>query len=140
VAQRDRLDLAEFVEMPGRVSNDVLFTALRTMDVGVSCDPINSYNDNCTMNKVLEYMAFGKPQVLFDLREGRASAGAAAVYVPENSAQKLAEALVNLIDDPAQCARLGQLGRERLHAELGWERSVEALLAAYKTVLGAEKD
>ena len=68
------------------MSNDFLFTAHKTIDLGVACDPINDYNDHCTMNKVLEYMAFGKPQVMFDLREGRESAGDAAWYVPENSA------------------------------------------------------
>jgi glycosyltransferase involved in cell wall biosynthesis len=58
--QRDALGLEAFVDMPGRVSNEFLFTALATMDLGVACDPINDYNDHCTMNKTLEYMAFGK--------------------------------------------------------------------------------
>ena len=134
VAQRDRLGLREFVELPGRVSNESLFTALATMDVGVSCDPINTYNDHCTMNKVLEYMTFAKPQVLFDLKEGRASAGDAAIYVPENSAQKLGEAIVRLLDDPALRERMGRVGEERLRTQLNWERSVEQLLKAYQVV------
>ena len=135
VAQRDRLGLREFVEMPGRVTNEYLFTALRTMDVGVSCDPINTYNDHCTMNKVLEYMIFAKPQVLFDLKEGRASAGDAAVYVSENSAEKFAEALDRLLDDPAARERMGRLGEERIRVELNWEYSVKRLLGAYKNVI-----
>ena len=57
IEQRDRLGLREYVDMPGRVSNEALFEGLSTMDLGVSCDPINPYNDHCTMNKVLEYMA-----------------------------------------------------------------------------------
>ena len=129
---RDRLGLREFVELPGRVSNESLFTALATMDVGVSCDPINTYNDHCTMNKVLEYMTFAKPQVLFDLKEGRASAGDAAVYVPENSAEKLGEAIVRLLNDPALREKMGRLGEERLRTQLNWERSVEQLLKAYQ--------
>ena len=132
LAQRDRLGLREFVELPGRVSNESLFTALATMDVGVSCDPINTYNDHCTMNKVLEYMTFAKPQVLFDLKEGRASAGDAAVYVPENSAEKLGEAIVRLLNDPALREKMGRLGEERLRTQLNWERSVEQLLKAYQ--------
>ncbi|HMO66099.1 MAG TPA: glycosyltransferase family 4 protein [Verrucomicrobiota bacterium] len=136
VALRDALGLREFVEMPGRVSNAALFAALQTMDVGVGCDPINPYNDHCTMNKTLEYMAFGKPQVVFDLREARASAGDAAVYVGENSAAKLGDAILGLLDDPARRAAMGTLGRERLHRELGWERSVAELRAAYRAALG----
>ena len=135
VALRDRLGLGDFVTMPGRVSDAELFTALRTMDVGVACDPRNPYNDHCTMNKALEYMAFAKPQVMFDLVEGRASAGDAAVYVPENSAALLGDAIVKLLDDPAARERMGRLGAERLRTELNWERSAAQLRAAYAKAL-----
>jgi glycosyltransferase involved in cell wall biosynthesis len=131
IRQRDRLQLKGFVDMPGRVSNDFLFTALRTIDLGVSCDPINSYNDHCTMNKVLEYMAFGKAQVMFDLKEGRASAGEAAAYVGENSASRLGEMVCQLLDDPVRREKMGRMGQERLRTQLNWERSVEQLLEAY---------
>ena len=136
VALRDELGLGEFVDLPGRVSNEFLFTGLRTMDLGVSSDPINPYNDHCTMNKVLEYMAFAKPQVMFDLKEGRFSAGDAARYVPENSAQALGRAIAGMLDDPAECKRMGRLGHERFHTHLNWEKSVEQLKAAYARALG----
>jgi glycosyltransferase involved in cell wall biosynthesis len=135
VRQRSQAGLKEYVDLPGRVSNEFLFTALQTMDLGASCDPINSYNEHCTMNKVLEYMAFGKAQVMFDLKEGRASAGEAAIYVPENSAVKLAEAIVGLLDDSQKRAAMGAAGAERLRHDLNWERSVEQLLKAYETAL-----
>lgn len=131
VAQRDRLGLRDHVDLPGRVTNDFLFAGLRTIDLGVSCDPINPYNNNCTMNKVLEYMTFAKAQVLFDLEEGRASAGNAAVYVDENSAVKLAEAIHRLLEDPAAREEMGRLGQERIRTQLNWERSAQKLLAAY---------
>jgi glycosyltransferase involved in cell wall biosynthesis len=135
VAQRDRLGLQDFVDLPGLVTNEFLFTALRTMDVGMSGDPSNNYNDRCTMNKVLEYMTFAKPQVLFDLKEGRASAGDAAWYVPENSAEKFGEAIVGLLDDSAARERMGRLGAERSRTELHWERSVKQLMQGYEAVL-----
>ncbi len=134
VTLRSELALDDFVAMPGRVSDQYLSEALKTIDVGVSCDPINSYNDHCTMNKVLEYMAFGKPQVMFDLKEGRVSAGEAAVYVVENSSEKLGDAIVDLLDDPEKRMRLGQIGYERLRDDLGWERSVKALGKVYESV------
>ena len=129
--QREERGLNDCVEMPGRVSNEFLFTALRTMDLGVSSDPKNPYNDHCTMNKVLEYMAFGKPQVMFDLKEGRASAGEAAEYVGENSPTELAEAISRLLDAPAELERMGRIGLERSRSMLSWEGSVTQLLAAY---------
>jgi glycosyltransferase involved in cell wall biosynthesis len=139
IEQRNRLRLADYVDMPGRVSNDYLFTALRTIDLGVSCDPINSYNDHCTMNKVLEYMAFAKPQVMFDLKEGRASAAEAALYVTENSASRLAEKISQLLDDAGAREKMGRLGFERILTQLNWQRSVEQLLAAYRSILKEEK-
>ena len=101
-----------------------------------SSDPINPYNDHCTMNKVLEYMTFGKAQVMFDLREGRFSAGEAACYVSENSAEALGEAISGLLENPAARERMGRLGRERFHSQLNWEKSVEQLEAAYQRALG----
>ncbi|MDB6139372.1 MAG: glycosyl transferase family protein [Verrucomicrobiaceae bacterium] len=130
--QRDALGLQAQVDMPGRVTNEFLFTALKTMDLGVACDPINAYNDHCTMNKTLEYMAFAKPQVMFGTREGRFSAGDAAHYVMENSAEKLGDAILEMLDDPAKCERMGQIGYQRLTTELCWEKSVERLLATYE--------
>jgi glycosyltransferase involved in cell wall biosynthesis len=135
VTLRDRLGLQQHVDLPGRVTNEFLFSALRTIDLGVSCDPINPYNDHCTMNKVLEYMAFGKAQVLFDLKEGRFSAGEAAVYVSENSPIRLAEAIAGVLDDGASRDRMAAAGLERFRTELNWEKSVEQLLIAYHRTL-----
>lgn len=136
VKLRNDLDLQEYVDLPGRVSNDYLFTTLQTMDLGVSCDPINSYNDHCTMNKVLEYMAFGKAQVMFDLKEGRASAGEAAWYVNENSAAQLGDAIAQLLDQPELRESMGREGSRRLQANLNWEKSVEQLCHAYMVACG----
>ncbi|MEZ5385559.1 MAG: glycosyltransferase family 4 protein [Prosthecobacter sp.] len=132
VALRDELGLQDQVCMPGRVSDEFLCRALRSIDLGVACDPINAYNDHCTMNKVLEYMAFAKPIVMFGTVEGRFSAGEGAVYVMENSAEQLGDAILSLLDDPARCEHLGTTGHARLANELNWERSVEQLLAAYR--------
>ena len=133
VALRDQKQLGNCVDIPGMVSDEFLSVALQTADLGVSCDPINEYNHHCTMNKVLEYMAFGKPQVMFDLREGRVSAGDAAVYIEESSVL-LAESIANLLDDPVLRQKLGRLGLERIDGELGWKQSVEALIGLYAKI------
>ena len=132
---REKLGLTEFVDMPGWARSEFLFQALKTIDLGVTCDVPNAYNESCTMNKVLEYMAFAKPQVSFDLKESRASAQDAGVYVKEASAEALAQAIVDLLDHPEERARMGQLGYERLHRELNWQKSVDQLLAAYNQAL-----
>jgi len=135
--ERDRLGLQDYVDLPGRVSNALLASGLQTMDLGVACDPINEYNDHCTMNKTLEYMAFGKAQVMFGAREGQFSAQDAALYVMENSAEKLGDAILELLDDPERRRRMGERGRERLEREIGWDQSVPHLLAAYQKALNS---
>jgi glycosyltransferase involved in cell wall biosynthesis len=136
---RADLKLENHVDLPGWCRNDFLFPALKTIDLGVTCDIPNAYNHSCTMNKVLEYMAFGKPQVTFDLKESRASALDAALYIQEVSPRSLAEGIVGLLDDPARREKMGKRGFERLHNELNWNLSVEQLLAAYEAALGKKE-
>jgi glycosyltransferase involved in cell wall biosynthesis len=135
LALRDRLRISEYVDMPGWAYNDFLFTALKTIDLGVTCDVPNAYNHSCTMNKVLEYMAFAKPQVSFDLVETRASALDAGTYVREVSPPKLAEEIVRVLDNERERAAMAERGYKRLHDELNWEKSVQQLLAAYTRAL-----
>jgi glycosyltransferase involved in cell wall biosynthesis len=128
---RKVLGLEEYVDMPGWMKGEPLYRALQTIDLGVSCDPKNSYNDGCTMNKVLEYMAFGKPQVMFDLVESRRSADQAGWYVTESNARKLAEAIGHLLDKPDLRRRMGEIGAERFKKVGDWSHSVEQLERAY---------
>ncbi|MDL2344564.1 glycosyltransferase family 4 protein, partial [Deinococcus sp. MIMF12] len=75
------LGLDPYVEFTGMLTDQQeLIERLSECDLCVAPDPRTPYSDVCTMNKVLEYMALGKATVQFDLREGRASAGEAAVY------------------------------------------------------------
>jgi glycosyltransferase involved in cell wall biosynthesis len=83
------------------------------------------------MNKVLEYMAMGRPIVSFDLKEARVSAGDAAVYAPANDEAQFAELITELLDDPDKRARMGKIGQERIGGQLSWRNSQASLLAAY---------
>ncbi len=127
------LDLTEAdLAFTGRIPDADVRRILSTADVAVSPDPANDFNEYCTMNKTLEYMAVGIPVVAFDLEETRVSAGDAALYAPPNEPAGLATRIVELLDDPARRERMGALGRARIAGELGWERSAEQLLAAYR--------
>ena len=125
------LDEADIV-FTGRIPDADVRRILSTADVAVSPDPANDFNEFCTMNKTLEYMAVGIPVVAFDLEETRVSAGEAALYAPPNEPAGLAERIGILLDDPEQRERMGTLGRERIAGELSWSRSSEQLLAAYR--------
>ena len=70
----------DYVTFTGRVPDDELLAMLNTADVCVNPDVANDMNDKSTMNKIMEYMALGKPIVQFDLTEGRVSAQDASLY------------------------------------------------------------
>ncbi len=128
-----QLGLQEHVTLTGLQppQSDLLLDALNTADVGVSPDPPNEMNDHSTMNKTLEYMAFGKPVVQFDLTEGRASAGEASLYARDADPVDLARQIAALLDDEALRARMGAIGRERIENMLSWRHQEPVLLAAY---------
>ncbi len=137
LAERDRLGLQDYVELPGRVPDAYVADVLSTADVGLSPDPLNPLNDVSTMNKTMEYMAFGLPVVAFDLVETRVSADEAAVYAdPASGPKGFAEALVRLIDDPAARTLMGKLGRERVEQQLAWEHQAPAYLAVFHELTG----
>ncbi|MEV7190539.1 glycosyltransferase family 4 protein [Streptomyces sp. NPDC093510] len=126
-----QLGLSDQVQFTGRIPDADLVRYLSTADVCLSPDPRNPLNDVSTMNKVLEYMAMGRPIVSFDLREARVSAGDAALYAPANDEAEFAKLITLLLDDPAQRTRMGEIGRERINGELSWRNSQQSLLAAY---------
>ena len=131
VALRDDLGLQDYVELPGRVPDETVMEVLSTADVGLSPDPKNPLNDVSTMNKTLEYMAFGIPVVAFDLKETRVSAAGAAAYVPNGDVAGYAQAIVNLVDDDTRREGMGRLGRVRIEEELGWPHQRDAYVAVY---------
>jgi len=92
-------------------------------------------NDKSTMNKILEYMAYGRPVVLFDLTEGRRSAGDAALYARPNDPQDFAEQILKLLDSESLRRQLGEIGHKRIQESLNWEMEKKALLAAYERAL-----
>ena len=61
------LKLDNYVTFTGRVSDKEMVEYLSTCEVCVNPDVVNEFNDKSTMNKVLEYMALGKPIVQFDM-------------------------------------------------------------------------
>jgi glycosyltransferase involved in cell wall biosynthesis len=123
------------VEFVGRIPDDELACVLSTADICLAPDPKNPLNDLSTMNKIVEYMAIGRPIVSYDLTEARVSAGEAALYAQPNSERSFAAAIAELLDDPERRARMGAAGRRRVEQLLSWRQSEEALLAAYERAL-----
>src|SRR6185436_10753314 len=128
------LGVADFVTFTGRVPDREMLAMLNTADVCVNPDTANEMNDKSTMNKIMEYMALGKPIVQFDLTEGRFSAQQASLYARKNDPLDLAEKLLSLLDDEDRRYSMGRFGRMRVAHELSWDHEVPKLLAAYEAL------
>jgi glycosyltransferase involved in cell wall biosynthesis len=133
------LGIAEYVTFTGRVPDAELLEMLNTADICVNPDRANDMNDRSTMNKVMEYMALGKPLVQFDLTEGRVSAGEASWYARHNDVADLARQLVNLLDDESARRHMSAVGRERVERVLSWQHEAPRLLAAYEYLQTGER-
>ncbi len=131
------MGIADYVTFTGRVPDQQLLEMLNTADVCVNPDVANDMNDKSTMNKIMEYMALGKPIVQFDLVEGKVSAQEASLYARKNDPVDMAAKIVELLDDPARRARMGEFGRNRVVNELEWEYEAPKLLAAYERLFPA---
>ncbi|SCB08384.1 Glycosyltransferase involved in cell wall bisynthesis [Bradyrhizobium shewense] len=129
-----RMHLAEFVTFTGRIDDTTLFKVLSTADVCVNPDRPNAMNDMSTMNKIMEYMALGKPIVQFDLAEGRVSALSASLYARNTDTTDFGDKILELIDDPSRRRDMGLYGQKRVRDELSWEHEEPKLMAAYEAV------
>ena len=87
------------------------------------------------MNKIMEYMAFGRPVVLYDLTEGRRSADGAALYARPNDPEDFARQMLALLDSEKLRQTLGARGRKRIEESLNWDIEKRQLLKAYETAL-----
>ncbi|WP_456107088.1 glycosyltransferase family 4 protein [Pseudarthrobacter chlorophenolicus] len=138
-AKVTQLDLEDFVYMPGRVTDSELFDYLSTADVGLSADPPGPLNNVSTMNKTMEYMAFGVPVLAFDLKETRYSAQDAAVYVDSPTPEAYGEELLRMLDNHQLLVRLGEAGRERATKVLDWKFQARQYLGVFERVVGLPK-
>jgi glycosyltransferase involved in cell wall biosynthesis len=127
--------LDEAAKFTGRISDDDVAAYLSTADVGVAPDPGTPMNDKSTMNKVLEYMAYGLPIVLYDLTEGRRSAAGAALYARRDDPEDFARQIAQLLDSESLRRELGARGRRRIEESLNWGNEKSALLEAYSAAL-----
>ncbi|MGI8922450.1 MAG: glycosyltransferase family 4 protein [Fimbriimonadales bacterium] len=130
-ALAQELKIWDYVTFTGRVPDNEMLTMLNTSDVCVNPDVYNEMNDKSTMNKIMEYMALGKPIVQFDLTEGRVSAQEASLYAERNNSISLAEKILELLDNRERRRQMGDFGRKRVENELEWKYEVPKLLAAY---------
>jgi len=129
-----QLGLADYVLFTGWVEYTEVARYLSAADICVAPEPSNPYNDRSTMEKIMEYMALGKPIVAFDLPEHRVTAQDAAVYARPNDELDFAQQIAALMDDPERRQKMGQTGKQRIEMELAWSHQEKHLLEAYQAL------
>lgn len=127
--------LEDYVEFTGVLPYKRVCCYLSTADVCVAPDPLNALNDKSTMIKNLEYLAFGKPVVLYDLTEGRRTLGNGALYARSNDPIDFANKIETLLESESIRRSLGENGRKRAEEELNWTVQGKRLVDAFTRLL-----
>jgi glycosyltransferase involved in cell wall biosynthesis len=125
-----RQGVADRVTFAGWVAAERVPELLAAADICVDPAPATDVNQRSTMIKIAEYLALGKPVVAYDLLEARRTAGPAACFVSPGDVDAFAEQIARLARDPEARLSLARQARSRA-AELTWDHSEHALLAAY---------
>lgn len=128
------LGLAGHVHFTGLVSGDRMDSLLAESLITILV---------CTWGEafslvVLEFMACGKPMVATAVggTPEAVADGETGLLVPPFSPDKIAEALITLLNDRALTERMGQAARRRAEELFDVERMVADTLAVYREVLG----
>jgi glycosyltransferase involved in cell wall biosynthesis len=135
----NELGLNPYVNFTGRIPDKELLCILNTADICVNPDVWNEMNDKSTMNKIMEYMALGKPIVQYDLKEGKYSAEQASLYAEANNREDFAAKILLLIKNPDLRKKMGDFGRQRINKHLQWKYEESKLVNAYQRVFKNSK-
>jgi glycosyltransferase involved in cell wall biosynthesis len=130
------LGIEDHVTFTGFLNGFEFLETLSAADIGVSPDPKNALNDRMSMNKILEYMSFSLPVVMFDLVEGRNLAGDCGVYAGDNDPVDLGRQILAVLDDPALRQRLATAAATRAK-HMSWEHEERSLISVYDELWAA---
>ncbi|SDS49440.1 glycosyltransferase family 4 protein [Microlunatus soli] len=131
-----KLGLDDHITFTGRVDRDAIAEHLSAADIGLCPDLKTPLNDISTMNKTMEYMAYGLPSVSYDLVETQVSGADTVQYVPSGDVEAFATAVERLIDNPALRVELGRKARARVSSELDWRPQAEAYVSVFDELSG----
>ena len=130
------LGLDAYVTFTGRVDKVAIAEHLSRADIGLCPDLKTPLNDLSTMNKTMEYMAYGLPSVAFDLVETRVSGADTVLYAPSGDISAFADHVEKLIDDPDLRMELGEKARARVVEVLDWRPQAEAYVGVFDQLSG----
>jgi glycosyltransferase involved in cell wall biosynthesis len=122
-----QLGVAESVAFPGRIDYDqaARYLALGQVAVGAKL------SDTESNGKLYNYMACALPTVAFDTPPSREILGEFGVYAPRGDVAGLAEAIIDLLENPQRARDVGTKLHQRVVQRFSWQNTAEQLLKAY---------
>ncbi|MFC2029422.1 glycosyltransferase family 4 protein [Chloroflexota bacterium] len=131
-----QLGVAEHVAFPGRIDYDqaARYLALGRVAVGPKLSETESNG------KLYNYMACALPTVAFDTPPSREILGNLGVYAPRGDVEGLADAIVDLLEDPQRARELGTKLHQRVVQRFSWENTAQQLLEAYALAISRKAE
>ena len=101
-------------------------------------DPPTPFNNVSTMTKVVEYLAMGRPALIFDLAETKRVMGPAGFVVDEPNAEGMARAMARVAGDRPLLERVTMAAGNRLHElDYSWKSSSRRLVEGYSRLINS---
>jgi glycosyltransferase involved in cell wall biosynthesis len=126
------LGLEPWITFPGWAEQDEVFAYLCTADIGL--EP--NLEGFVTPVKAMEYMAFGRPFVAFDVAETRLMAGGAAALAVPGDTASFARLVDELLADGDRRAEMGRAGRTAVEEVLAWDHQQAPYVAMVGRLAG----
>jgi glycosyltransferase involved in cell wall biosynthesis len=92
-----------------------------------------------TQNKILEAMAMGVPVVTSSVAAGGVDAEAPAHFLVADGPQETAAAILRILGNPVERARLAEAGRARMLSHHAWSHSMQRLDAIIARCMTSER-
>jgi glycosyltransferase involved in cell wall biosynthesis len=114
----NRLGVNEHCLFVGKVDYFQLPDYLKIGDVAVDPKPDAAGEAS---GKIINYMGGGLPVACFDNANNRRFLGECGAYAPDATPAGLAQAILELLNDPRTCQVKGEAARTRVEEEFSWE-------------------
>jgi glycosyltransferase involved in cell wall biosynthesis len=127
-----RFGIADSVIFTGSVPHSLVPEYIAAADICVACFENNELTVCKSPLKVVEYLASGKPIVASSVGEIPNMVGDAGLLAEPGNHRLLAEAIVNLIENPQLRQEMSFRARQRAEVRYNWGKTAENLLRAYE--------
>lgn len=130
----EKLQLTPYVSFLGRLNHLQVVELLRKTDILVMP---SVYRSEVFGVSAIEASAMRIPVVASDLEGVREAVidGVTGIFVPPRDPKAIAEACINLINNPEIRKKMGDNGRQYIKEKFEWENCVKKMVDIYKMVL-----